>query len=312
MYLQLRRFDFQSPSRMDRNVEMFMTIEKTLVQNKCLTLPHIFIMPEVEKQLVPRLKDIIKRHQGTIAENPDDASHLVHPPLPTTDGPDKKKLHKLSGIPEIWERHRKFSKFCYSNQNSIVVFFGTILLLGRRRSPRGKYTIEEFYCSRGVMHLLLAGVDGDKKDKKSGKKRKRSPSPISEKRKRKGFHSCYQHVKFDAITCLQYSQSKSPKVFTPSTAIKQLSVFLQYINRNPSIVTKKKSLRGDDESDDLTKDMEEPSPEPSLQEVHIPKNTNNPRSSKDNESQPLKGGTLLELDGNEIDDKVNVIATFCL
>lgn len=72
---------------MDRNVEMFMTIEKTLVLNKCLQLPNIFIMPEVEKQLVPRLKDIIKRHQGTIAENPDDASHLVHPPLPTTDGP---------------------------------------------------------------------------------------------------------------------------------------------------------------------------------------------------------------------------------
>lgn len=75
---------------MDRNVEMFMTIEKTLVLNKCLALPHIFIMPEVEKQLVPRLKDIIKRHQGTIAENPDDASHLVHPPLPATDGPGMK------------------------------------------------------------------------------------------------------------------------------------------------------------------------------------------------------------------------------
>ncbi|GIY78506.1 hypothetical protein CEXT_592001 [Caerostris extrusa] len=68
-------------------------------------------------------------------------------------------------------------------------------------------------------------------------------------------------------------------------------------------MTKKKSLRGDDESDDLTKDMEEPSPEPNVQEVHIPKNTNNPRSNKDNESQPLKGGTLLELDGNEMDDK---------
>lgn len=27
-----RRFDFQNPSRMDRNVEMFMTIEKSLVQ----------------------------------------------------------------------------------------------------------------------------------------------------------------------------------------------------------------------------------------------------------------------------------------
>lgn len=43
--------------------------------------------------------------------------------------------------------------------------------------------------------------------------------------------------------------------------------------RTPSVVSKKKSLRGDDESDDLTKDMEEPSPEPNVQEVHIPKNS---------------------------------------
>ncbi|GBM56771.1 SWI/SNF complex subunit SMARCC2 [Araneus ventricosus] len=280
-----RRFDFQSPSRMDRNVEMFMTIEKTLVQNKCLTLPHIFIMPEVEKQLVPRLKDIIKRHQGTIAENPDDASHLVHPPLPTTDGPedwvrvvfrrDKSvMLHwwfypdsydTWVTVPEIdqepetpespdgpYEVNARWLLDLdeYNEWMNVDDYEVEMDALGRRRSPRGKYTIEE----------LLAGVDGDKKDKKSGKKRKRSPSPVSEKRKRKG-------------------------------------------NRNPSMITKKKSLRGDDESDDLTKDMEEPSPEPNVQEVHIPKNANNPRSSKDNESQPLKGGTLLELDGNEMDDK---------
>ena len=43
--------------------------------------------------------------------------------------------------------------------------------------------------------------------------------------------------------------------------------------RTPSVISKKKSLRGDDESDDLTKDMEEPSPEPNVQEVHIPKNS---------------------------------------
>ncbi|XP_035211285.1 SWI/SNF complex subunit SMARCC2-like isoform X1 [Stegodyphus dumicola] len=281
-----RRFDFQSPSRMDRNVEMFMTIEKTLVQNKCLTLPNIFIMPEVEKQLVPRLKDIIKRHQGTIAENPDDASHLVHPPLPTTDGPedwvrvvfrrDKSvMLHwwfypdsydtwvtapEIDQEPESPEAqdgpYEVNARWLldldeYNEWMNVDDYEVEMDALGRRRSPRGKYTIEE----------LLAGVDVDKKDKKAGKKRKRSPSPVSEKRKRKGS------------------------------------------SRNPTIITKKKSLRGDDESDDLTKDMEEPSPEPNVQEVHIPKNTNNPRSSKDNESQPLKGGTLLELDGNETDDK---------
>lgn len=78
-YLFRRRFDFQSPSRVDRNVEMFMQIEKSLVQNKCLILPIIYIRPEVDKCLIPKLKDIIKRHQGAISDNPEDATHIVHP-----------------------------------------------------------------------------------------------------------------------------------------------------------------------------------------------------------------------------------------
>lgn len=36
LYFLRRRFDLQNPSRMDRNVEMFMTIEKTLVQVEIL------------------------------------------------------------------------------------------------------------------------------------------------------------------------------------------------------------------------------------------------------------------------------------
>uniref|UniRef100_A0AAY4CW24 SWI/SNF related, matrix associated, actin dependent regulator of chromatin, subfamily c, member 2 n=1 Tax=Denticeps clupeoides TaxID=299321 RepID=A0AAY4CW24_9TELE len=58
-----RRFDFQNPSRMDRNVEMFMTIEKSLVQNNCLSRPVIFLSSEIEPKLLGKLKDIIKRHQ---------------------------------------------------------------------------------------------------------------------------------------------------------------------------------------------------------------------------------------------------------
>lgn len=56
-----------------------MQIEKSLVQNKCLTLPHIYIRPEVDKCLIPKLKDIIKRHQGSICDNIDNATHIVHP-----------------------------------------------------------------------------------------------------------------------------------------------------------------------------------------------------------------------------------------
>uniref|UniRef100_A0A673CXW9 SWI/SNF related, matrix associated, actin dependent regulator of chromatin, subfamily c, member 2 n=1 Tax=Sphaeramia orbicularis TaxID=375764 RepID=A0A673CXW9_9TELE len=61
-----RRFDFQNPSRMDRNVEMFMTIEKSLVQNNCLTRPVIYLSPDIEPKLLGKLKDIIKRHQVCI------------------------------------------------------------------------------------------------------------------------------------------------------------------------------------------------------------------------------------------------------
>ncbi|XP_014665929.1 PREDICTED: SWI/SNF complex subunit SMARCC2-like [Priapulus caudatus] len=78
-----RRFDFQSPSRMDRNVEMLMNIEKALLQNKLLTLPCIYIRSDVDKALVGTLKDIVIRHKGTIADSPDKATHIIHPP-PTT------------------------------------------------------------------------------------------------------------------------------------------------------------------------------------------------------------------------------------
>ncbi|XP_075749557.1 SWI/SNF- related protein mor isoform X5 [Rhipicephalus microplus] len=277
-----RRFDFQSPSRMDRNVEMFMTVEKTLVQNKCLSLPHIYISSEVEKQLVSRLKDIIKRHQGTIAESPDDATHIVYPPVPTTDTseeyvrlvmkrdrsalihwwyfpdsfdtwvsgldidmePDSPQTHtgpyevNAKWLVDLDEYNEWMNEEDYEVETDAM---------GRRRSPRGKYTLDE----------LLSG-EGEKRDRKGIKKRKRSPSPLLDKRRRKG-------------------------------------------GRSPAM-GKKRSFR-DDESDDLTKDMEEPSPEPSYQEVSIPRSNPNQRSSKDSELQPVKGGTLIDLDGADMDDK---------
>ncbi|XP_064471022.1 SWI/SNF complex subunit SMARCC2-like isoform X3 [Ornithodoros turicata] len=277
-----RRFDFQSPSRMDRNVEMFMTVEKTLVQNKCLSLPHIYVSPEVEKQVMSRLKDIIKRHQGTIAESPDDATHIVYPPMPSTDTseeyvrlvvkrersalihwwyfpdsfdtwvnglevdmePDSPQTHtgpyevNAKWLVDLDEYNEWMNEEDYEVETDAM---------GRRRSPRGKYTLEE----------LLSG-EGEKRDRKGVKKRKRSPSPLLDKRKRKG-------------------------------------------GRSPAI-GKKRSFR-DDESDNLTKDMEEPSPEPSVQEISLPKGNPNQRSSKDSELQPVKGGTLMDLDSNDQDEK---------
>lgn len=50
---------------MGRNVEMFMQVQKGLIQAKCLT--NFFIRLEVDKDIASKVKDVIKRHQGTIA-----------------------------------------------------------------------------------------------------------------------------------------------------------------------------------------------------------------------------------------------------
>jgi len=74
-----RRFDFQSPSRMDRNVEMFLQIQKSLVQNKVIIQPAIYLHPDVDKILTAKLKDIVKRHLGVIVNKPSEATHIVQP-----------------------------------------------------------------------------------------------------------------------------------------------------------------------------------------------------------------------------------------
>ena len=75
-----RRIDFTSPSRVDRNVEMLMQIEKSLVQNKCMNQPAVYLRPEIDKILMTKLKDIVKRHQGIIVDKDEDATHVVYPP----------------------------------------------------------------------------------------------------------------------------------------------------------------------------------------------------------------------------------------
>ncbi|NWH75165.1 SMRC2 protein, partial [Piaya cayana] len=100
--------------------------------------------------------------------------------------------------------------------------------------------------------------DSDRRDKKGGnyKKRKRSPSP-------------------------------SP---TPEAKKKNAK-------KGPA-TPYNKSKRGhrEEEQEDLTKDMDEPSPVPNVEEVTLPKTVN---TKKDSESAPVKGGTMTDLGESE-------------
>ena len=66
-------------------MEMFMQIEKTLVSNKCLIMPQIFLQSEIEKSVASKLRDIVKRHQGQLVDSAEDATHIVGPMPQNTD-----------------------------------------------------------------------------------------------------------------------------------------------------------------------------------------------------------------------------------
>ena len=284
-----RRFDFQS-NRRDKNLLMFMSIEKALVQNGLYTLPSVHIMPELEKvdkELYKKLEGIVHMHKGKVAESLETATHVVHPSI--TYPPEAEDWVR------IVEKHGKnllihsfFTPDSYDNWSTnldidhepespapksdrFVVNARWLLDLDKYNEWMNEEDYEDIDPSdlarRKSKRYTLEDLTEEKKDKKkkAEKRKARSPSP-TEAKKRKG--------KIPA---------RSP-AGTPKTS--------------------KKSFKEeeDEDSDDLTKDMEDPSPEPNVQEVHLPRTTGTSKSSKDNELTPVRGGTLTELDG-EVDEK---------
>uniref|UniRef100_F7DLJ6 SWI/SNF related, matrix associated, actin dependent regulator of chromatin subfamily c member 2 n=1 Tax=Xenopus tropicalis TaxID=8364 RepID=F7DLJ6_XENTR len=278
-----RRFDFQNPSRMDRNVEMFMTIEKSLVQNNCLSRPNIYLHPDIDSKLQSKLKDIVKRHQGTVTEDKSHASHIVVPvPSNLEDEEwvrpilkrDKQVLLHWGYYPDSYDTWVPASEVEASVEDAPTV--------EKPRKVHAKWILdtdsfnewmnEEDYeltdeknpvarrkkISAKTLTDEVSSPDSDRRDKKGPnyKKRKRSPSP------------------------------------PPSAEAKKKTV-----KKGPSTpYTKSKRGHREEEQEDLTKDMDEPSPVPNVEEVTLPKTVN---TKKDSESAPIKGGTVTDLDEQE-------------
>ncbi|XP_061101053.1 SWI/SNF complex subunit SMARCC1-like isoform X2 [Conger conger] len=284
-----RRFDLQNPSRMDRNVEMFMNVEKTLVQNNCLTRPIVYLVPEMEQKQANKLKDIIKRHQGSITEDKSKATHHIYPSPAQSEEEewlrpvmrkDKQVLVHWGMYPDSydtwvsasdvegdvedppntekpWKVHAKWVQDTdafneWMNEEDYEVDENKKPVSFRQRIfPR------EEESSRTP----------DRKDRKaaaSGKKRRRSPSPPAtpvESRKKGGKKG------------------------------------------NPGPYWKRRGHREEEEpEEDLTKDMEDPTPVPNMEEVTLPKNVN---PKKDSENTPVKGGTVADLDEQEDDSMIS-------
>uniref|UniRef100_A0A8C2JDA1 SWI/SNF related, matrix associated, actin dependent regulator of chromatin, subfamily c, member 1b n=1 Tax=Cyprinus carpio TaxID=7962 RepID=A0A8C2JDA1_CYPCA len=271
-----RRFDLQNPSRVDRNVEMFVSVEKTLIQNNLLSRPVVYLSPDLEQKQALKLKDIVVRHQGTVIEEKSQATHQIYTSPSSADEEewlrpvmrlDRQVMVHWGMCPDsydslisamdvdgeveeppnpdrCWKVHTKwvFDTDTYNewmNEEDYEIDENGNRMSFRRRIYQSTEVL--FVCFFFLFFL---------KEQKPGKKRRRSPSPPSSESKKKG------GKKSSGV----YKKRGQPEEAEPE--------------------------------EDLTKDMEDPTPVPNMEEVILPKNVN---LKKDSENTPVKGGIMADL-----------------
>uniref|UniRef100_H2LFF0 SWI/SNF related BAF chromatin remodeling complex subunit C1b n=1 Tax=Oryzias latipes TaxID=8090 RepID=H2LFF0_ORYLA len=261
-----RRFDLQNPSRTERNIEMFAVIEKTLLQNNCISLPVVCLDSSLDPDLTSRLSAIILRHQGSITEDRAMASHHVCASAAPIDEDEwmRPVMRRDNHIQVHWGMHPdSYDRWLSSSdvegdveellhiQRPWRVHAGWLL----DTDVFNEWMNEEDYClnEKNIPVILRRRIHvQEEPESKSAhsKKRRRSPSPPFPEGKKKG---------------------------------------------------KKGKRRGQHEEEpeeDLTKDMEDPTPVPNMEEVVLPKNVN---LKKDSENTPVKGGIMADLDDQDDD-----------
>ncbi|XP_071751630.2 SWI/SNF complex subunit SMARCC1 [Centroberyx gerrardi] len=283
-----RRFDLQNPSRMDRNVEMFLNVEKTLVQNNCLTRPTVFLSADIEQKQANKLKDIIKRHQGSITEDKSKATHHIYPSPSQQD--DEEWLRPVMRKDKQVLVHWGLYPDSYDTWVSAGEVDGDVEEPPSAERPwkvhakwvldtdafnewmnEEDYEVDENKKPVNFRQRIFPREEEssrtpDRKERKAnsaGKKRRRSPSPPStpvESRKKGGKKG------------------------------------------NPGPYWKRRGHRGEEEDteEDLSKDMDDSSAGAGMEEGSMAKNAN---SKKDSENTPVKGGNVADLDDME-DDSV--------
>ncbi|NXV51995.1 SMRC1 protein, partial [Uria aalge] len=283
-----RRFDLQNPSRMDRNVEMFMNIEKTLVQarnsytklyNNCLSRPTIYLIPDIELKLANKLKDIVKRHQGTVTEEKSKATHHVYPSPTSMDDDewlrpvmkkDKQVLVHWGYFPDSYDT--------WVHANEIDAEIEDPPIPEKPWKVHAKWILDTDVFNEW-MNEEDYEVDENRKTVSFRQRismKNEEPVRSPERRDRKAAASTRKR---------KHSPSPPP---TPVESRKKTGKKGQ-----AALYGKRRGQKEEDEQEDLTKDMEDPTPVPNIEEVVLPKNVN---PKKDSENTPVKGGTVADLD----------------
>ncbi|XP_041932875.1 SWI/SNF complex subunit SMARCC1b isoform X1 [Alosa sapidissima] len=265
-----RRFDLQNSSRMERNIEMLVAVENALVQNGCLAWPVVYLSAGLEQRLASRVSDIITRHQGTLTEDKAQATHHVYPPLTTQEEDewmrpvmrrDRHVLVHWGGYPDSYDS--------WLSTSDVEGEVEEAPSAGRQWKVHVKWALDLDSFNEWMN-------EEDYEVDESGKSvhlRQRIYSRDEEERKLSG-----------------RKRRRSPSPPSSSEPRKKGS------KKGSSGYYKKRGQQEEEPEEDLTKDMEDPTPVPNMEEVVLPKNVN---LKKDSENTPVKGGTMADLDDQE-------------
>lgn len=257
---------------------MFVAIERTLLQNKSYSSPVIFIRPDVDKATATKAKEIIKRHNGTCTEVQDDATHVLYP---TCD-----PLEEEYARPTM-RRDKNVMMHWYYFPDSYDTWVNTEL---------GVSIPETSSAHTGQWRVCISWlVDSDQYNEWMTEE----DYEVDESGRKK-VHKLRMSVEdlMNPTSDLDRSKKKQKRKRSPSPPLKPGK---RKSGRSPAVGTKKHRFGEELEAEDLTKDMDDPLPEPNVVEVPVtkPPATPNVSNKKDHELQPLKGGSVTDLDETE-------------
>lgn len=260
---------------------MMVEIESCLIDAEIFRLPMVYVRPEVERALAAKIREIITNHQAELTEEEEEATHIVFPdadPLPEeyarpTFKRDKNVLLHWYYFPESYDSWVPNNFDLPDNvpecPPSPMERWRVSAQWVRDLDQYNEWMSEEDYevdeQGRKKIHKLRLSVE----DLMSAGDSDKSKKQIGAKGKRK--------------------RSPSPK------GTKRKS------GRSPAVFQQKKTRPDDDESEDLTKDMDDPPAEPNIQEVKPSASSSasgpaTPTTKRDPDMAPLKGGVVQDLD----------------
>ncbi|XP_053207965.1 SWI/SNF complex subunit SMARCC1-like [Panonychus citri] len=296
-----RKFDLQATSipKIEKNLDLLRAVEKILFSAQKISTPIVYIRPDVDDKLSETLKDIVRRHQGTCVETLLEATHIVHNLILPNKQPDDycrpvaKNQSERSAL--IHWLYTPDSYDSYLSNVDLTVEPDTPRLGINQREIEARWLLDTDVYNEWMneddyevtivdnvpthtkkrytpAELIIQVLPDETKDSRSKfSKRKLSPSPSSADKKRRS------------------------RLSTIRTSFSGADSF------------KRRAYKGlDEDYEDLTKDLEDPLPEPNIHEVHLPKLVPGTRTTKDNELAPIKGGYITELDSVDHEDKVGM------